>query len=101
MRRRCASPAPLFAVDPHVCSALPVAGQITERADAGWGMAGSASRKRSADHAPASFRADDELAVDLDNAVGADQRRLLISGVGHPGCTCKDAHARWPHALEA
>jgi len=39
-------------------------------------MAGSASRKRSAGHAPASVRGDDELTIDLDHSVGADQPRL-------------------------
>jgi len=39
-------------------------------------MAGSASRKRSAGHAPASVRADDELTIDLDHSVGADQETI-------------------------
>jgi hypothetical protein len=42
-------------------------------ADASRSMAGSASRKRSASHAPSSVRGDDELTVDLDHTVGADQ----------------------------
>jgi uncharacterized protein (DUF885 family) len=35
-------------------------------------MAGSASRKRSAGHAAASVRADDELTIELDHSMGAD-----------------------------
>ncbi len=46
------------------------------RADASRGMAGSASRKRSAGHAAASVRADDELTIELDHSMGADQREL-------------------------
>jgi len=45
-------------------------------------MAGSASRKRSAGHAPASVRGDDELTIDLDHSVGADH-----DAAGLPQCS--------------
>ena len=58
-------------------------------------MAGSASRKRSAGHAPASVRGDDHLTIDLDHSMRADQQRHRLRHHQNGGDSSRARENEW------